>query len=341
MAVYQTQVVPKQTSSSGSSYSFGSVSSPVDATRAKLNNAESLARRFGNINYDQDKIQGIFNQASEAEFNTKRKEYDRTANQYYGNLATSQNAYLDAMRKSYAQNAVQSGANAGMQNATTLSSLLGQQQQTGADALALAQQKRALEDKYAEAIAGNTERAMTYADQQRVNLANIAIQEQANNAQQYAAELGHNAQLSAAAAEANATAYAADQALTGTQYNADANERGQRYTADQNLTGTKYASDNNLAGTKYNADQNLSGTRYSADQNLTGTKYSADKNYAGTKYSADKAYAGARAAASAARSAAASNAAATKYTADKQYDAAIHTNYTNERMNYVNAIFGR
>ena len=315
-------------SSSNQTYKFGSVADPVDAKRAGLNSIEPLSKKFGNINYDQDAIQGIFNTATDAEYATKRKEYERSANQYYNRLATSQGTYLDAMRKAAAQNAVQAGANAGMQNAMTLSSLLGQQQQTASDALELAQQQRALEDQYAEAIANNTERAMQYADTNKQAIANIALQEQANNAQQYAAELSHNAQLSAAAANAAATGYAADQALAGTQYSADKNLEGTQYTADKNFESTKYASDKNYEGTVYNANQNLEGTKYSADKNLEGTKYASDNSLKA-----------ANAQASATRAAAASSAAAAKYAADKQLDATIHTNYTNERMNFVNNIF--
>ena len=315
-------------SSSNQTYKFGSVADPVDAKRAGLNSIEPLSKKFGNINYDQAAIQSVFDNATEAEYNTKRKEYERSANQYYNRLATSQGTYLDAMRKAAAQNAVQNGANMGMQNAASLASLLGQQQQTASDALELAQQQRALEDKYAEALAGNVEKAMQYADANKQAIANIALQEQANNAQQYAAELSHNAQLSAAAANAAATGYAADQALAGTQYN-----------ADKNLEGTKYSADKNYAGVQYNADKNYEGTVYNANQNLEGTKYSADKNLEGTKYASDNSLRAAKAQASAARAAAASSAAAAKYAADKQLDATIHTNYTNERMNYVNNLF--
>lgn len=314
-------------SSSNQTYKFGSVADPVDAKRAGLNSIEPLSKKFGNINYDQDAIQGIFNTATDAEYATKRKEYERSANQYYNRLATSQGTYLDAMRKAAAQNAVQTGANAGMQNAMTLSSLLGQQQQTASDALELAQQQRALEDQYAEAIANNTERAMQYADTNKQAIANIALQEQANNAQQYAAELSHNAQLSAAAANAAATGYAADQALAGTQYN-----------ADKNLEGTVYTADKNYAGVQYNADKNYEGTVYSADQNLEGTKYSADKNLEGTKYASDNNLKAAQTQAAATRAAAASAAAATRYAADKAAHSQAYNDLTAAGLNTTDAV---
>lgn len=295
------------TSNSNQTYKFGSVADPVTATRAGLNSIEPLSKKFGNINYDQNAIQSVFDNATEAEFNTKRKEYERSANQYYNRLATSQGTYLDAMRKAAAQNAVQNGANMGMQNAASLASLLGQQQQTASDALELAQQQRALEDKYAEALASNVEKAMQYADTNKQAIANIALQEQANNAQQYAAELSHNAQLSAAAANAAATGYAADQALAGTQYNADKNLEGTVYTADKNYAGVQYNADKNYEGTVYNADQNLAGTQYSADKNLEGTKYASDKNLEGTKIQAAATRAAAASAAAASRAAAEAN----------------------------------
>ena len=236
----------------------------VKAKDRELMGAPSLAEKYGNIDYDRAAIERVFQDATDAEFAAKRKEYDRTAGKYYNNLASSQTAYLDAMRKANAQ-AVQSGANAGMQNANALSAILGMSQQSSADATQLAQDRRALEDQYAESRAKNIQEALEYANQQKLALGQLGANIYGVDAQKYVGELGYNAQIGAANTAASAEARAADQALRGTLYNADANLAGQKYASDSSFSGSRLNTLAELYGNMYNADQNLAGTKYTAD----------------------------------------------------------------------------
>ena len=214
---------------------------PVDAKDRELRGAQDLAALYGGVDYDRGQIEGIFQNAVDKEYAAKQAAYDRTANQYYNRLGQSQNAYLDAMRKSNA-GAVMSGAAAGMQNANALSSLLGLSQQTSADNTMLTQEARALADQKAAAQSMATRDALDYANQQKLALGTLGVNAYGVDAQKYVGELGANAQMATANTAASA----------------------QGYTADQGLKGTKYAADQNLAGTKYAANANVSAARAGA-----------------------------------------------------------------------------
>jgi hypothetical protein len=300
---YGAQLTQMDVPKSTANVQYGQTVTPQ---RANLMGIEDLASKFGNINYDDAKIRDVFNQATDAQYAADKAAYKRTEGQYYNKLATSQDSYLDTMRRA-ASASVQNGANAGMQNANQLSAMLGMSQQTSDDALKLTQDARALEDKYNADKAANAQKAMQYADTQKLAVAGVATQEQANEAQMYASDTAYNAQVQAANTQAGADVYASDNALLGTRYN-----------ADQNLIGTKYASDSNLQGTKYNADKGLEGTKYSADKNLEGTKISA----------------------SATRAAAGAAASAARYAANKGYDSTVYASNTNLKIAAINKMFG-
>ena len=262
---------------------------PVKATDRALISGANLAKQYGNINYDQGAIENVFQNAVDAEYAAKQAGYDRSAGQYYNRLGTSQNAYLDAMRKANA-GAVQSGAALGMQSANALSGMLGMSQQTSADATKLVQDQRALVDQQAAAKAAAVQQAMQYADQQKAALMGAGVNLYSADTQKYIGELGANAQLGAANTAASAQGYTADQNLQGTRYNADQNLAGVRYGADQNLKGVDLTSSRNLSGTRYAADQGLAGQKVyaggmvqSAGVNANATRYAANQNVEAAK----------------------------------------------------------
>ena len=250
---------------------YGTAINPTDR---KLMDIGQISSQYGNINYDQDTIEGIYRQATDAKYAAQRADYQRTANQYYSKLGTAQNALLDTLRKNNAQ-AVASGASRGMSAATQLSSILGMSQQTAGDALLLAQEERALTDKHAAEQAQNTRDALEYANQQKMAVGTLGANLYATDANKYIGELGQKATIDAANTSASATGYAADKALEGA-----------RYTADSNYAGTRYNADKNYAGTEYAANANQSSARLSAD----ATKYAAQMGYASNKYQSDAAY---------------------------------------------------
>lgn len=260
---------------------------PFDAiqpTRATPYSAAQLSELYGNVNYDQDAIRGIFDAATEAEYAAKNKAYDRTAGQYYNRLATAQESYLDTMRKANA-NAIQSGANTGMQNANMLSAMLGISQQTTGDATELAQEARGLADQEAQARSKDARDALEYANAQKLALGQMGVNLAGVDAQQYAAELAQLAQISAANVAAQAQQYSADRGLQGTMYNADANTAGQRYAADSSYDSSVYNTQGNLAGNVYASDNNLraaqtsaAATRAAAGSAASAQRYAANVN---------------------------------------------------------------
>ena len=182
---------------------------PVEAQRAALADIQSLADLYG-IDYNRDSIEGVFKDATTAAHEAKLKEYNRTARQYYDKLGATQNSLIDTLRKQRAA-AITSGANAGMQNATELSEILGLTQTVSPDALALAQDRNALIEAYNAQLAQDARDAMEYSDKLKQALAALASEKYGYDAQQYVAELSHNANV-----QAQNTASSA--AYTGNKY---------------------------------------------------------------------------------------------------------------------------
>lgn len=182
---------------------------PVEAQRAALADIQSLADLYG-IDYNRESIEGVFKDATNAAHEANLKEYNRTARQYYDKLGATQNSLIDTLRKQRAA-AITSGANAGMQNATELSEILGLTQTVSPDALALAQDRNALIEAYNAQLAQDARDAMEYSDKLKQALAALASEKYGYDAQQYVAELSHNANV-----QAQNTASSA--AYTGNKY---------------------------------------------------------------------------------------------------------------------------
>ena len=168
---------------------------PVEAQRAALAEIQSLADLYG-IDYNRDNIESIFQDATDAAHEANLKEYNRTARQYYDKLGATQNSLIDTLRKQRAAS-ITSGANAGMQNATELSEILGLTQTVSPDALALAQDRNALIEAYNAQRAQDVRDALEYSDQLKQALAALASEKYGYDAQQYVAELSHNANVQA------------------------------------------------------------------------------------------------------------------------------------------------
>ena len=130
--------------------------------------------------------------------------------QYYDKLGSTQNSLIDTLRQQRAAS-IRNGANAGMQNATELSEILGLTQAVSPDALALAQDRNALIEAYNAQRAQNVRDALEYSDQLKQALAALASEKYGYDAQQYVGELSHNANV-----QAQNTASSA--AYTGNKY---------------------------------------------------------------------------------------------------------------------------
>ena len=184
---------------------------PVEAQRAALADIQSLADLYG-IDYNRESIEGVFKDATNAAHEANLKEYNRTARQYYDKLGATQNSLIDTLRKQRAA-AITSGANAGMQNATELSEILGFTQTVSPDALALAQDRNALIEAYNAQLAQDARDAMEYSDKLKQALAALASEKYGYDAQQYVAELSHNANVQAQNT-ASSAAYAGNKYAT-------------------------------------------------------------------------------------------------------------------------------
>ena len=184
---------------------------PVEAQRAALADIQSLADLYG-IDYNRESIEGVFKDATNAAHEANLKEYNRTARQYYDKLGATQNSLIDTLRKQRAA-AITSGANAGMQNATELSEILGLTQTVSPDALALAQDRNALIEAYNAQLAQDARDAMEYSDKLKQALAALASEKYGYDAQQYVAELSHNANVQAQNT-ASSAAYAGNKYAT-------------------------------------------------------------------------------------------------------------------------------
>ena len=182
---------------------------PVEGQRAALSDGQSLAELYG-IDYNRDNIEQIFQDATDAEHKANLAEYNRTMRQYYDKLGSTQNSLIDTLRQQRAAS-IRNGANAGMQNATELSEILGLTQAVSPDALALAQDRNALIEAYNAQRAQNVRDALEYSDQLKQALAALASEKYGYDAQQYVGELSHNANV-----QAQNTASSA--AYTGNKY---------------------------------------------------------------------------------------------------------------------------
>lgn len=237
------------------------------------------------LDYDRNKIEGIFNQGTDAKYALMQKENRIAENQYANNQFANQQSAIETLRQQRNKQ-IASGMARGLNAAEEQGTILGVQQTGASGALELANNRQLEADKIASEYANNVSKALQEANSVKEAMASVA-------AQLYEADmLGYTGELNAAAQmDANATnRYGYDKGYEGTVYTADKGLEGTKYNADQNLIGTKYAADQNLEGTKYNADRNYDGTVYSANKNYEGTKYAADKNLEGTKYAANKSY---------------------------------------------------
>lgn len=233
-------------SSGNTSSAYTSVSSPsYTPSRASLWSAEDLASRFGGITYDEAAIRAKFDAATKAEYDLRRKEYDATANQFYGQMYGAQATALDTIRKNNAA-AVATGASRGIQAANELSAILGLQETNTQTASELARQRNLLADQEGAALAKNIVDAMTTSNAVKQALGNLAANLYASDTQFDVGKMQYYAALDQAA-----------KALQGTIYNADRNFDASRYAADQNLAGVRYNADKNVEAAGVTAKGNV------------------------------------------------------------------------------------
>lgn len=192
---------------------------------ATLRSADSLAKLYGNINYNDAAIEAAFNQATNAKLAEQRAADRRTFSNQLTGLGRTQGALMDTLRKNNAAY-LQSGANAGMAGANNILALLGMQQQSSDGLTQLTQQTRANEYARLSELAQNKRDAMQYADQNKAAMMTTAAgmygQEYTADQARAAQEAYAKAYLKAAKAAADAQKYASNQQFNSSAYAANA-----------------------------------------------------------------------------------------------------------------------
>ena len=222
-------------STSVSTFSGGSIASPITANRAVLAGL-NLGDKY-NIQYDQNYIRDLLDTATQAEYNRKRQEFAATENKFYNELYDTQDAALNAIRASNSA-AVATGATKGMAAAQQLAAILGLEQTSVESATDLANQRNELMAQEAAAYAKNANTALDTSNALKQAIAEAALTKYGYDTQSYVGELDYNAALQAVIGEiiqsqnaAAATMYNADRNLEGTKYAANANRYGGGYGA--------------------------------------------------------------------------------------------------------------
>ena len=163
----------------------------VAQDRLMMSQADWLTK-YGNIDFDANAIKGIFDAATNAAYAAKDREYAATERKFYDQKGTEQLSLLDGKRRAAAQNAVQTGANKGMQNAMQLTDIVSQSATAAPDALALAEGRRALIDQTQAELVANAKEAEALAEQRKLDYAKVGSEVYATDAQKYVGELGYD-----------------------------------------------------------------------------------------------------------------------------------------------------
>ena len=209
---------------------------------------QTLADMYG-VTYDRQAIQDILDNATNTAYRQRFNEQQIAEDNFYQQLeSTAATQYAQARKDRGA--AILSGASAGARAANQLSNMLGVSQNTTQTLTDLAQQRKAIADELATAIAANAASAINTANSAGLGLLEFDVQHEANQEAQYAADSDYNAQVATNNANANIARAQNIANLLGNYLTAGATMQASETSAN----ATRYAADQNLAGTKYAAD---------------------------------------------------------------------------------------
>lgn len=178
----------------GQAFSGNGTKPPVDPvtqnewettdTQVKQNpilTGSQLANMYG-VTYDFKTINDLLQKAVGTKYDALEKDYMQNEGQFYDGLYGLQSDALSTLKQSRGS-AISNGASAGVSSANELLTMLGLGQQSSALATTLAQDRQLLADKKGADTAQATSDALTYANQQGVNLGNLASAFQAGDTQ--------------------------------------------------------------------------------------------------------------------------------------------------------------
>lgn len=182
--------------------------------------------------YKYDDILSSKQAATEAAYQAQLAALNDAQRNYLSNMATNQATAADTIRNQYAQ-AIQSGMSKGMQNATLLSTLLGNTQTASDEATKLAQERyQAGQDQQAQMVKDAAD-ALTQSNTAYETLMGNIRQLYNDEIQQRAADLEYNASI----ADTNAN-YAANKYTADTNYALGVNSNASGiYNSNQSTLG--------------------------------------------------------------------------------------------------------
>lgn len=236
---------------------------------ANLKDLDYYARNFG-IDTSVANLQDKFDKLTAQEYAQKGKEFQRSEDQYFQNMAAQNAQYQQGAQNAISQ-ALAAGSSRGMQFANQFAAQNQLAEQNSSGALELALQRNDLKAQEAQAYTQNAINAEQTAYDRKANILGQAVADRANEVQRYAADT---------------TLYSNELAarLNNYQYNMD--KVYDEYLLDKQLANdfwSQRASDMiGLEGTYYNADRNLEGTKYNADKNYSA---SLNRGYSNGYYS--------------------------------------------------------
>jgi hypothetical protein len=170
------------------------------------------------LDYDRDKIEQVFNQATDAQYALTKKENQIAQNQYANNMFANQQSAVEVLRQQRNEQ-ISSGMARGLNAAQEQGTILGLQQDATAGALELANQQQLATDKVAAAYAENAISALQEANSVKQAMAGIAAQLYEADMLGYTGELSTMAQMDANASDR----YGSELGYEGTKYAADMN----------------------------------------------------------------------------------------------------------------------
>lgn len=231
-------------------------------TRSELRDPAEIAASLG-ITYGMENIQGIFDQATQAQFASQQKAQQASENKFYNDMFNTQHTAMDTIRRSNAES-IATGASRGLQAANELSAVLGLQQESVAGATDLALQRATLADEEMAAYAANARDAMTAANAAGAQLGSIQGQLYSADTQFDVGQMDYYATLDASIKQL----MGAQEQASATRYNADQNAAAQRYAADAAASAQRYAADKSAAAqiAAANSANSNSGGKYDPNQ---------------------------------------------------------------------------
>lgn len=188
-----------------------------DQSGNAIDNTMGLGQIY-DLDYDRDKIEQVFNQATDAQYALTKKENQIAQNQYANNMFANQQSAIETLRQQRNEQ-ISSGMARGLNAAQEQGTILGLQQDATAGALELANQQQLAIDKVAAAYAENAISALQEANSVKQAMAGIAAQLYEADMLGYTGELSSMAQMDANASNR----YGSELGYEGTKYAADMN----------------------------------------------------------------------------------------------------------------------